>query len=99
MGHVVFRCISDSAGRSIGMERMTDDWPAEIEISRGCMENTEPHLISHGDGLVTFHCTEEEATYGLTGIARTLPGYRDGVILRAQLLGVRPLDARPEGED
>jgi hypothetical protein len=88
MGDMAFRCLTDPDGAVTGIERM-GAWQEEIDIAPDLLEWSDARFIAHGDGLLTFACIDETATYGIVGEA-PVAGYPNPVVLHARLLTVRP---------
>jgi hypothetical protein len=84
---LVFRRVWGADGETARIERLTP-WHPEIEITADFLEHADARFVAHGDGLVTFSCADEEATYGIYGDERD-PAYPTTTVLRARLLRVR----------
>lgn len=66
MAAMLFRCLTDPAGNVQAIEPAAP-WLPEMWVSKAALDHADPRFIAHGDGLISFYCRNETATYGIVG--------------------------------
>jgi hypothetical protein len=80
IGVATFSVFTDEASGEHTISLVQSD--PVIEIADQILEFADPSFVSIGDGIVTFHCTNGDVTYGLRehdDLRETWLGVRSGV--------------------
>lgn len=101
-----FRWFDAPDGTPGDVERL-GAWETEADISDRLLRLPHPRFVAHGDGLITFRCADETATYGITDQGmrpspsdlerRAITGQGD--IADEAFFHIRLLNVRPTSEE